>query len=111
MPSPSTAVPALPASALASLRALGADLKLARQRRGESLRAWAQRMAVSVPTLRRMEAGDPAVSAGVYTTALFLLGRHRALGEIAKPELDAAALEADIQRARKSKVGARSPHG
>ena len=100
MPSPASAVSSLPASALAALRSLGADLRIARQRRGESMRAWASRMDVSVPTLARMEKGDPAVGIGVYSTALFLMGRHSALGTVAAPEADAAALAAEIERAR-----------
>ena len=100
MPAPASAVSSLPASALAALRSLGADLRIARQRRGESLRAWAFRMDVSVPTLIRMEKGDPAVGIGVYATALFLMGRHGALGVVAAPEADTVALAADIQRAK-----------
>ncbi|CAN5197535.1 hypothetical protein BH11PSE9_BH11PSE9_12110 [soil metagenome] len=57
-------------------------------------------MDVSVPTLVRMEKGDPAVGIGVYTTALYLMGRHQALGEVADAATDAAALAAEIARAR-----------
>jgi hypothetical protein len=100
MPLSSTASKTMPASAAAALRALGDDLKTARQRRGESLRAWALRMDVSVPTLVRMEKGDAAVGIGVYVTALFLVQRHQALGDVARPEMDAAALATEIARAR-----------
>lgn len=99
MPAASSAIHSLPASAVAALRALGDDLRIARQRRGESLRVWAERMDVSVPTLVRMEKGDPAVGIGVYTTALYLMGRHQALGEVADAASDAAALAAEIARA------------
>ena len=103
MPNASAAITALPASAVAALRALGEDLKLARQRRRESLRAWALRMNVSVPTLVRMESGDAAVGIGVYVTALYLVQRHKALGEVARPEADSAALAAEIAKARSSR--------
>lgn len=43
------------ANSFAWLTALGDNLALARQRRIESLRTWAVRMSVSVPTLMRME--------------------------------------------------------
>mgnify|MGYP000113674647 CR=1 FL=1 len=69
----------LPAPAEASLRRLGDDLATARKRRGESLKAWSARLQVSIPTLMRMERGDPTVSMGVYATALWLVGRHAAL--------------------------------
>lgn len=90
----------LPASAAKALRDLGENLALARQRRKESLRAWASRMAVSVPTLIRMEKGDPSVGMGVYATALWLMGRHAALPDMATPAQDLSALEQDIEAVR-----------
>lgn len=54
MPKPSSATNQLPASAAKALRDQGENLALARQRRKESLRAWASCMAVSVPPLMRM---------------------------------------------------------
>ena len=100
MPKPSVATDQLPASVATALRDLGENLALARQRRKESLRAWASRMAVSVPTLIRMEKGDPSVGMGVYATALWLMGRHTALSEIAEPAQDLNALEQDIEAVR-----------
>jgi len=46
-----------------------------------------------------MERGDPSVSIGVYTTALWLLGLSGGLGELARPEKDMGALEAAIREA------------
>jgi len=100
MPKPSSATDQLPASAAKALADFGENLALARQRRKESLRAWASRMAVSVPTLIRMEKGDPSVGMGVYATALWLMGRHAALPEVAAPEHDATALAQDIEAVR-----------
>jgi len=95
MPKPSVATDQLPASVAKALRDLGENLALARQRRKESLRAWASRMAVSVPTLIRMEKGDPSVG-----MALWLMGRHTALSDIAEPAQDLNALEQDIEAVR-----------
>lgn len=89
----------LPAIATKSLEMLGRDLALGRQRRKESLKSWSLRMNISVPTLMRMEKGDPNVRMGVYATALWLMGRHLALGELATPKEDSAALELDIRQA------------
>lgn len=104
--SPSLA--SLPQEVIVALERLGADLALARLRRRESLRSWAVRVGVSVPTLMKMERGDPGVSAGIYATALWMMGRSAALGEIAAPETDMGALEADVRaaRARRSPGGA-----
>ena len=60
----------MPPAVLAQLRALGENLAIARKRRRESVKSWAQRIGVSEPTLARMEKGDPSVSMGVYATAL-----------------------------------------
>ena len=90
----------LPAQAQAALRGLGAELAIARVRRRESLRAWAQRLRVSVRTVQRLEAGDPGVGMGVYAAALWLIGRAQALAALADPALDRGAQEMDVQTAR-----------
>jgi hypothetical protein len=98
MPNVSPAVDALPAASAAALRKLGGDLATARKRRRQSLRDWAARLLVSVPTLMKMEKGDPTVSIGVYATALWLINRHGALAQTAEPKEDLAALEAEVAR-------------
>jgi transcriptional regulator with XRE-family HTH domain len=100
MPKPAAAAELLPAAVDRALKDLGANLALARQRRKESQRSWASRLAVSVPTLIRMERGDPSVGMGVYATALWLMGRHTALPEVAAPAQDLNALEQDIEAVR-----------
>jgi transcriptional regulator with XRE-family HTH domain len=90
----------LPPQALQAMQALGADLALARKRRKQSLREWAARMGVSVRTLQRMEQGDPGVGMGIYAMAVWLLGRSQALAQVALPELDMAALDQDIAKAK-----------
>lgn len=99
MPRPARALTQLPASTAASLEQLGAHLAVARLRRKESLRSWARRMGVTVATVQRLEAGDPAVSIGIVATALWLVQRDGALGEIASPDKDVGALEMDVQEA------------
>ncbi|MBI5328986.1 MAG: helix-turn-helix transcriptional regulator [Betaproteobacteria bacterium] len=104
MPKSSPSLAMLPPEALASLARLGENLALARVRRKESQRQWAQRLGVSAPTLIRMERGDPSVSAGLYAGALWLMGRAQALGEIADPIHDLGALEADVRNARQTRA-------
>jgi hypothetical protein len=99
MPQVASALETLPPAATAALRKLGADLTTARKRRKQPLRAWAVRLDVSVPTLMRMEKGDPAVSIGVYATALWIIGRHDTLAAAANPKEDIAALENEISAA------------
>lgn len=95
----SPSLSALPPEVTRALARLGEQLALARLRRKQSQRAWAQRIGVSVPTLASMERGEAGVSMGVYATALWMMGRARALGELADPQFDLGALEADVRAA------------
>ncbi len=106
MPKSSLVATTLPPIAEASLRQLGENLAIARSRRKESQRAWAARIGVSVPTLIRMERGDPTVGMGVYASALWLMGRIQALPEVAAPVHDLGALERDVRVARRRAVRA-----
>ena len=99
MPKTARALTQLPPATAGAIERLGADLAVARLRRKESLRSWAQRMGVSVPTLQRLEAGDPSVGIGIVATALWLIQRDGELGKLAAPEHDQGAIERDIRAA------------
>jgi transcriptional regulator with XRE-family HTH domain len=99
MPKSPRALSTLPPAAAQALRTLGENLAIARVRRRESQRVWAKRLGISVPTLIRMERGDPGVGAGIYATALWLIGRANALADLAAPEADRAAVERDVRGA------------
>lgn len=92
---------ALPLVALKALRELGENIAVARLRRREPQRAWAERIGISVPTYVRMEKGEPSVSVAAYAAALWLMGRVQVLPEVAAPENDLTALEQDVRAARK----------
>jgi DNA-binding XRE family transcriptional regulator len=100
----SAAIESMPSAVQAQLRLLGENLAIARKRRREPLKSWAQRIGVSEPTLMRMEKGDPSVSMGVYATALWLIGRSHAMAEFAAPEHDQGALEALVRVAKARSV-------
>ena len=100
MPKTARAILQMPPAAVAAIEKLGADLAVARLRRKESLKTWAQRVGVSVPTLQRLEAGDPGVGIGIVVTALWLIQRDGALAQLAAPELDQGAIELDIRQAQ-----------
>jgi len=101
MPKANSATRSLPPVARNALRQFGENIAIARARRKESQRAWAERIGISVPTLIRLEQGDPTVSMAAYASALWLMGRVQALGEIAAPSTDLGALELDVRNARK----------
>ena len=104
VPKTPKALTTMPPAAAQALRALGENLAIARVRRRESQRVWAKRLGCSVPTLIRMERGDPGVGAGIYTTALWLIGRVGALSDVAAPGSDRGALESDVRDALKRRA-------
>lgn len=99
MPKTSRAIVQMPPATAAALEKLGADLAVARLRRRESLKKWAKRLGVTVPTLLRLEAGDPGVGIGILATALWLIGRDSELVQLAAPEHDKGALDQDVRQA------------
>ena len=99
MPKTARALLQLPPATAGAIEKLGADLAVARLRRKESLRSWAQRLGVTVPTLQRLEAGDPSVGIGIVATALWLIQRDGELRSLAAPEHDQGAIELDVREA------------
>jgi hypothetical protein len=99
MPKTARALLQLPPATAAAIEKLGADLAVARLRRKESMKTWAKRIGVSVPTLQRLEAGDPAVGIGIVATALWLIKRDGELRNLAAPEYDQGAIEMDVREA------------
>ncbi len=70
------------------LSALGARLKAERLLKNETQQTFAARLGVSVPTLNKMEKGNPSVSIGHWTAALRLLGREKDLQFVLSPQED-----------------------
>lgn len=64
-----------PGEANEALRALGERLRQARLSRNERQAVFAQRLRISVPTLRSMERGDPTTRVGHWATALWMFDR------------------------------------
>ena len=98
----------IPGPARAALVKLGRDIDEARRRRKLSDSDLAERMFVSRDTLWRMKRGDPAVSVGTVATALFILGLHGRLMNLADQTQDTVGLDLDRenlpQRVRKRKL-------
>jgi DNA-binding XRE family transcriptional regulator len=101
MPKSAKVADSLPPIAAHALRQLAEHIAIARARRKESQRVWAERIGISVPTLIRLEKGDPTVSMGAYASALWLMGRVQALSDLAAPATDLGALERDVREARR----------
>jgi len=71
----------------------------------------AERAFTSRSTLQRIEAGDPAASAGIYAAVLQALGLLEGLGQVADPAQDALG-QASVSRELPKRVRIRrSPAG
>ena len=57
------------------LKSLGSRLRAERLRRDDTQEIFSARLGISVPTLRKMESGDPRVSVGYWLAALNVLDR------------------------------------
>ena len=70
-----------------TLQKLGLRLRAERLRRDDTQAIFAARLGISVPTLRKMESGDPSVLVGYWLAALKVLDRSGDLDAIlAAPE-------------------------
>jgi len=76
---------------------IGRNLQLARKRRRKTIRQAAEMMGTSESSVRRMEAGDPAVKFGTYLAALEVFQLTESL-RFAEPEDDLIGLTLDKQR-------------
>lgn len=72
-----------PAAVRKALRKLGADIQDARRRRRLPMSVVADRAFTSRSTLQKIEAGDTAVSIGIYAAVLQALGLLDGLGHVA----------------------------
>lgn len=87
-----------------SLTRLGDRLRAERLARNEPQARFAARLGVSVPTLRRMEQGDPTAQIGHWLAALALFDRQADFEALLAPRyslFDAAAAPKARQRARR----------
>jgi hypothetical protein len=101
---------ALPIPVRYALRKLGRDIRDARLRRRVSTVIMANRALIDRKTLRKVENGDPGVSAGTYATVLFVLGMTARVAELADARFDRVGLALEEERLPKrirseSKIG------
>jgi DNA-binding XRE family transcriptional regulator len=94
----STVVDTLPPRVKRALSKLGADISLARKRRGITTLMMAIRIGVAKSTYLKIEKGDPTVAMGCYAMTLFVLGFGEALGDILDTRRDDQGLLLDAER-------------
>ncbi len=78
----------LPAAVSSALIEFGGAIRVARLRRRQSAADFASRLGVTLPTLRKLERGDPGVAVATFVCALWLIGLLDRLCDLAKPESD-----------------------
>lgn len=83
------------------LQALGARLRGQRLKRDETQAVFAARVGVSVPTLRKMEAGDSSVMIGSWSRALEIVDRSGDWDSILPEEEDLFAKYESLNAAPK----------
>ena len=69
-----------------TLKELGERLRDYRLKRNEPQVRFSARLGVSIPTLRKLEKGDPTVAAGVWMQALWVLGKLDDVDRLLKDE-------------------------
>jgi branched-chain amino acid transport system substrate-binding protein len=81
-----------------SLEKFGADLKIARLKRGLTAEQMADCLDIHRTTYGRLEAGDRSVAIGAYASALYALGFGAPLGDLVDPRHDEEGMRLDLQR-------------
>ena len=81
-----------------ALPRIGASIRTARIRRRKTAADLARRLGVSLPTLRKLEAGDPGVALGTFLSALWLLELMPPVMEALDPAKDDIGMTLDLAR-------------
>jgi len=77
---------------------LGADISVARKRRRMTQQRLADGAGVTVPTIRRLEAGDPGISLATLAMVLIVLGEGTRLGNLLDTSTDDIGLLIENER-------------
>src|SRR5277367_316002 len=97
----------LPQSVQRALKKFGADIRVARLKRGVTIEAMAECLSVHRTTFSKIENGDPMVGLGLYAAALFVLGLGTPFEDLADPRRDETGMLLDLERLPKRASGAR----
>ena len=90
------------------LARLGARLREARLARDDSMHVFAQRIGVSVPTLRAMEQGASSVQIGYWANALWTLDRLHDLSAVLRESASPLDQVRERRSAKRQRASRRS---
>lgn len=108
MPRQNTPPSDYPQAVLQQIELLARNIVIARKRRGETQAQWARKLGVSLPTMARIERGDPSVAMASYVMCLWLVNQAVGLADLIAPQNDHAALERELSRVSGPRKAARS---
>ena len=89
MPKSTLTSATIPSAVERALKRLGANIILARQRRGMRQADLATKAGITPVTMHRVENGMPTTSIAAYLAALWALGLENEFADIASPDRDA----------------------
>ena len=96
----SICIDGLPSNVKLTLERLGSHIRRARIRRSIATADLAARCMLTLPTLRKVERGDPTVSLGAFMAVLWALGMENRLGDLLEHDPIGEELEERQMRQR-----------
>jgi transcriptional regulator with XRE-family HTH domain len=91
------------------LSQLGSRLRAARINRNDTMEVFAERLGVSVGTVRAMERGAPTVQVGAWLNALWLLNEIDSLLPVLKPKESLLERFKAEEKGRRQRASRRRP--
>ena len=88
---------------------MGSRLRAARINRNDTMEVFAERLGVSVGTVRAMERGAPTVQVGAWLNALWLLNELDSLVPILKPKESLLERFKAEEKGRRQRASRRRP--
>lgn len=101
----------LPLPVMRSMKKFGADIRIARLKRGFTVAMMAERIGIHRSTYSKMEKGDPMVGLGIYAVALFVLGFGTLLSQLIDQRSDDTGLLLNLELLPKRVRPKKTPKG
>ena len=94
-----------------ALKKFGADIRIARIKRGLTIEMMAERIGIHRTTYSKLEKGDPMVGLGAYAIALFILGFGTLFGNLIDQRSDDTGLLLSLEQLPKRVRPKKTPQG
>ena len=101
----------LPLPVVRSVKKFGADIRIARIKRGLTIAMMAERIGIHRSTYSKIEQGDPMVGLGFYAATLFVLGFGSLFGDLIDQRIDETGLLLNLAELPKRVRPKKNPKG